>query len=116
MVLLLFTRQSSHLFTSFICWIAGFRELVEIWKDVEDLDGIIGAFCSVVCQPVSLAAAALNIPAVSPTCTSSALSDKRAYPTFTYVHSGLVSQIFITGAVFTSIPEAPRNLSASHIP
>ena len=61
----------------------GFRAAVDMWQNVDDLDGIIGAACSVVCQPVSLLTAALNIPTVSYICTSSALSDQYKYPTFT---------------------------------
>ena len=39
-------------------------------KKCNQLDGIIGSRCSVVCEPVGLWAAALNIPFVSARCTS----------------------------------------------
>ncbi len=43
----------------------GMKMAVELWASVQQLDGIIGSVCSVVCQPVSLLAASLNIPVVS---------------------------------------------------
>ena len=55
---------------------------MEVWLKATDLDAIIGGGCSVVCLPVSLLAAAWNIPAVSYGCTSGRLSDKETYPTF----------------------------------
>ena len=55
---------------------------VDIWSEVEDLDGIIGAGCSVVCKPVSLMAATWNLPMVSYYCASSVLSNSNLYPTF----------------------------------
>ena len=57
--------------------------LVDVWPEVQDLDGIIGSACSMACVPVALMTAAWNIPTVSYSCMSSALSDKDAYPTFT---------------------------------
>ena len=56
-----------------------------MWSEVDDLDAFIGDGCSVVCQPVSLLAAAWRIPVVSFGCTSDSLSDKITYPTFTRV-------------------------------
>ncbi len=61
----------------------GMRGAVDIWKSVQDLDGIIGAACSTVTQPVALLAAAWGIPVVSWGSTSESLSDKETYPTFT---------------------------------
>ena len=61
----------------------GVKMAVEAWMTSHDLDGIIGATCSVVCQPVALIAAAWNIPMVSNLCTSGYLSDRTIYPTFT---------------------------------
>ena len=61
----------------------GFKSIVEAWSASTDLDGIIGAACSTVCQPVGLLAAVWNLPMVSFTCTSDYLSDKEVYPTFT---------------------------------
>ena len=61
----------------------GFKSAVEAWSASSDLDGIIGATCSVVCQPVGLLAAEWNLPMVSYSCTSDSLSDKEVYPTFT---------------------------------
>ncbi len=63
----------------------GMAVAVDIWASVEDLDGIIGDGCSAVCQPQALFAAALNIPVVAWWCSSSMLSDKTTYPTFTRV-------------------------------
>ena len=60
----------------------GMAMAIDMWASVDHLDGIIGDMCSVVCQPVSLLAAAWNIPVVSPTCSSPTLSDKSTYPTF----------------------------------
>ena len=57
--------------------------VVAAWEAFEDLDGIVGGTCSVVCQPVALIAAALNVPMVSSLCSSGYLSDKTVYPTFT---------------------------------
>ena len=48
-----------------------------------DVDGLVGAACSIVCQPVGLLAASWNIPMVSFSCTSGSLADKETYPTFT---------------------------------
>ncbi len=65
------------------CWsLHGMQVAVDVWSSVEDLDGIIGAACSAVCQPVSLLAAAWGIPMVSYSCTSPRLSDKSIHPTF----------------------------------
>ena len=61
----------------------GFHAAVDAWQSMGGLDAVIGAGCSVVCQPVSLLAAAWNIPIVSYSCSSSSLSNKRTYPTFT---------------------------------
>ena len=55
---------------------------VDMWSSVKDLDALLAA-CSVVCEPMSLLAAAWGIPVVSYTCTSPALSNKLTYPTFT---------------------------------
>ncbi len=64
----------------------GMAMAVDIWTSVPGgVDGIIGDGCSVVCQPVSLLAAAWGIPVVSWGCTSPSLSNKETYPTFTRV-------------------------------
>ena len=68
---------------SFFCMFPGVKMAVEAWMTSHDLDGIIGATCSVVCQPVALIAAAWNIPMVSNLCTSGYLSNRNIYPTFT---------------------------------
>ncbi len=60
----------------------GIRGVIEIWKNVEDLNAIIGPGCSIYCEPVSILAAAWNIPVVSPACTRAVLSKKEIYPTF----------------------------------
>ena len=63
----------------------GMQVAVDIWNSVPDLDGFISDGCSVVCQPMSLLAAAWKIPVISWGCTSASLSDKTIYPTFTRV-------------------------------
>ena len=65
----------------FLLW-PGVKMAVDAWVTSPDLDGIIGATCSVVCQPVALLAAAWNIPMVSNLCSSGHLSNKTVYPTF----------------------------------
>ena len=60
----------------------GMEMAVDVWSSVPDLDVMIGPACSVVCTPVSLLAAAWNIPVVSYGCASSSLSDTDQYPTF----------------------------------
>ncbi len=65
----------------------GMHMAVDLWASVNDLDAIIGPGCSVVCQPVSLLAAAWKIPVISWVCTSGSLSDKSIYPTFTRVEA-----------------------------
>ncbi len=60
----------------------GLAIAVDMWASVEDLDGIIGDGCSVVCKQQGLLAAAWGIPVVSWACHSDELSDKSNYPTF----------------------------------
>ena len=61
----------------------GMKAVLKLQKKYKQLDGIVGPRCSVVCEPVGLWAAALNIPLVSARCNSNKLSDKKNYPTFT---------------------------------
>ena len=61
----------------------GFKVLVEMWSEAQDLDGVIGPGCSTVCIRTGLLVAAWNLPAVSYSCTSGTLSEKETYPTFT---------------------------------
>ena len=63
-------------------YILGFRQAVEVWMELIDLDVILGPYCSVVCQPVSSLTAHWNIPTISFGCQSEALSNKDVYPTF----------------------------------
>ncbi len=63
----------------------GVQMAVDMWSSMQDLDGIIGDGCSVVCEPIALLAASWGIPIISWGCTSDALSDKSVYPTFTRV-------------------------------
>lgn len=63
----------------------GLQVIVEMWDSVEDLDVIVGAGCSGVCQPESLLAAGWGIPVVGYSCASLLLSDKSVYPTFSRV-------------------------------
>jgi hypothetical protein len=58
------------------------QKTVDIWKKSGGLSGIIGAGCSVACQPVSLLAAAWATTAISYGCASTTLSNKKIYPTF----------------------------------
>ena len=60
----------------------GMKKLIDIWRDNQDLDVIIGDACSEVCYPASLLASVWNIPIISWSCTSQALSDKTVHPTF----------------------------------
>ena len=60
----------------------GMKDALELRRSLGTLDGIIGPGCSVVCEPVGLLSAALNIPSVTNYCSSAYLSDKRTYPTF----------------------------------
>ena len=77
----------------------GFKSTVEAWFASSDLDGIIGAACSTVCQPVGLFAAVWNILMVSFSCRSDSLSDKEVYSAFTRAAGtyGLIS--FATDAI-----------------
>ncbi len=80
----------------------GIAMAIDIWASVDVLDGIIGDGCSVVCQPVSLLAAAWGIPVISWGCTSASLSDKHIYPTFTRVAGTWLS----LGPVFDNLASA----------
>ena len=55
--------------------------LIDIWRDNQDLDVIIGDACSEVCYPASILASIWNIPIISVGCTLQVLSDKCAHPT-----------------------------------
>ncbi len=79
----------------------GMAMAVDIWASVEDLDGIIGDGCSVVCQPVSMLAASWGIPVVAWACTSGSLSDKTTYPTFTRVQGTWIT----LGPVFNALAD-----------
>ncbi len=70
----------------------GMQMAVDLWHS-EDLDVIIGSSCSVVCQPVSLLAAAWGLPVVSWSCSSLSLSNKQAYPTFSRVNQPNIGRI-----------------------
>ena len=63
----------------------GMKLAVELRQKPSRVDAIIGSICSVVCEPVALLAAAWNIPQVSFYCSSSVLSNKKVFPTFTRV-------------------------------
>ncbi len=77
----------------------GIKAVIEIWKDVEDLDVIIGPSCSVFCEPASLLASSWNIPIVSPGCASTGLSDKIIYPTFFRTVSSIKSGSFFPNMI-----------------
>ncbi len=77
----------------------GMQMALDMWESVHDLDAIIGDGCSIVCQPISLLAAAWGIPVISWGCTSASLSNKHVYPTFTRVHGTWVS----LGPVFNQL-------------
>ena len=55
---------------------------VDVWQSEDNLAGFIGPACSAASQPVSLLASALHKPVISFASTSSLLSDKETYPTF----------------------------------
>ena len=63
----------------------GVKMLIDIWRDNQDLDVIIGDACSIVCYPASLLASVWNVPIISWGCTLEALSDKSVHPTFSRV-------------------------------
>ena len=62
--------------------LSGVAASIDLWNSTQDLDGFIGGWCSEVCEPVALMAAAFNIPFVSFGCTGNDLSNKVTYPTF----------------------------------
>ena len=66
-----------------------------------DVDGLVGAACSTVCQPVGLLAASWNIPMVSYFCGSESLADKETYPTFTRTSPNMVA--VLPGAIAATI-------------
>ena len=72
-----------------LCWrdtqcdkVVGVKMLIDIWRDNQDLDVIIGDACSEICYPASFLASVWNVPMISWGCTLQALSDKCAHPTF----------------------------------
>ena len=73
----------------------GMKSALKLKKKHHHMDGIIGSRCSVVCEPVGLWAAALNIPFVSARCMSNKLSDKKNYPTFTSARGNFKSSTAI---------------------
>lgn len=78
----------------------GVKAVVTMFIENRKLDGIIGAGCSVVCEPVSLLATAKNTPMVSYACASELLSDKNTHKTFTRV-SGSVEHY---PPIYSAIP------------
>ena len=60
----------------------GIIKVIDIWRNNQDLDVIIGDACSTVCYPASLLASAWNVPIISWGCTLQELSDKNTHPTF----------------------------------
>ena len=60
----------------------GVKMLIDIWRDNQDLDVIIGDACSEICYQASMLASVWNIPIISFGCTLQVLSDKSAHPTF----------------------------------
>ena len=69
--------------------------LIDVWRDNQDFDVIIGDACSTVCYPTSLLASAWNVPIISWGCTSEILSDKSAYPTFSRVFRPISDRVVI---------------------
>ena len=65
--------------------------MLKLQENFQGLDGIIGAMCSIVCEPTGLLSAAWNIPQVSHSCSSSLLSNKRMYPTFTRLRMNVLA-------------------------
>ena len=65
--------------------LVGVKMLIDIWRDNQDLDVIIGDVCSTVCYPASLLASAWNIPIISWGCMLEAVSEKSTHPTFSRV-------------------------------
>ena len=60
----------------------GIKAVLHLLIKYKRLDAIIGSQCSQVCEPVGLLASLWNIPLVSSRCSSTLLSDKTVYPTF----------------------------------
>ena len=73
----------------------GEKMLIDVWRDNQDLDVIIGDACSTVCYPTSLLASVWNVPIISWGCTSEILSDKSAYPTFSRVFRPISDRVVI---------------------
>ena len=61
----------------------GMEAVLNLQRENQKLDAIIGSQCSVVCEPVGLLTSLWNIPQVASRCSSMLLSDKTMYPTFT---------------------------------
>ena len=62
--------------------LVGVKMLIDIWRDNQDLDVIIGDACSAICYQASLLAGIWNVPIISWGCSQQILSDKFAHPTF----------------------------------
>ena len=94
----------------------GMKAALKLKKKYHHMDGIIGSRCSVVCEPVGLWAAALNIPLVSARCTSSKLSDKKNYPTFTTARGYIKSSAMIFLSLLQKLGWTTFSIVTSHIP
>ncbi|XP_077864432.1 atrial natriuretic peptide receptor 1-like [Saccoglossus kowalevskii] len=76
----------------------GLKEAVNLWSTTQP-HAFIGGGCDEVCEPVGLLASSWNIPMVSWGCTSSSLSRKFEYDTF----SRTVGPYTKTGPMFVGI-------------
>jgi hypothetical protein len=74
-------------------------------------DAVIGPDCSVACESTAILTAGLDIPQISYSCSSIALSDKKAYPTVrlpiavtgiarTWLAAELVLRMLVRGSLF----------------
>ena len=77
----------------------GMKAVLDLRKKHNGLDAIIGPRYSTVCEPVGLLAVAWNIPQVSHRCSSSLLSNKKVYSTFTRTRVSSIS----ASNVFTAV-------------
>ena len=94
----------------------GMKAALKLKKKYHHMDGIIGSRCSVVCEPVGLWAAALNIPLVSAKCNSNKLSDKKNYPTFTSARGYITSSSMIVFLMLQKLGWTTFSIITSDLP
>jgi hypothetical protein len=97
------------------------RNITYSWKEVEcdrskalaalsqileegPVDAVIGPHCSVACESTAILTSARELPHISYTCSSAALSDKEIYPTVRLACGLCVRVIGAVCAVLTARP------------